>query len=185
MFLRTDRLLLRPAWHEDAQPLYDAINDEAIITNLARAPWPYTLDDAHSFIAIKPNMIAPNFMVFRITYSAPELIGSCGLVQHDEVVELGYWIARSHWGHGYASEAAQAVMNAALSLGHDMLHAGYFADNPASGNVLRKCGFVQRGPIRQIYSLGRSKKADFIPMIADNISPAASAHIIIGSNSES
>lgn len=169
MFLRTDRLLLRPAWHEDAQPLYNAINDEAIITNLARAPWPYTLNDAHCFIAIKPNMIAPNFMVFCMTYGTPELIGSCGLTKHDGVIEMGYWIARSHWGRGYASEAAMAVMKAALSIGHDTLYAGYFADNPASGNVLRKCGFTHRGPTRQIFSLGRNKKADFIPMIVKGL----------------
>lgn len=176
MFLQTDRLLLRPAWPEDAQSLYDAINDKAIITNLARAPWPYTLDDAHQFIGIKSNVRAPNFMVLCHIGGSPKLIGSCGLTEHDGVIELGYWIARSYWGQGYASEAALAVMKAALGLGHNILHAGYFADNPASGHVLHKCGFVQRSTMRQVFSRGRNKKADFIPMIADNLANVLAHH---------
>ncbi|HEX8257817.1 MAG TPA: GNAT family N-acetyltransferase, partial [Allosphingosinicella sp.] len=40
MFARTDRLLLRPGWAEDAPALYAAIADEAIVRNLASAPWP-------------------------------------------------------------------------------------------------------------------------------------------------
>ena len=51
MFARTERLLLRPAWSEDAAALAAAIGDEAIVRNLATAPWPYALEHAESFIA--------------------------------------------------------------------------------------------------------------------------------------
>lgn len=169
MFGITERLLLRPAWSEDARPLFEAINDEAIIRNLARVPWPYSIDDAHNFIAIKPNPTVPNFMLLRCRDGISELIGSCGLAKYHGKIELGYWIARQHWGAGYATEAANAVMRIAASLGHSKLNAGYFADNPASGRVLRKNGFVQSGPIRQEFSLGRNCKSDFIPMIADDL----------------
>ena len=40
MFHVTERLLLRPAWPEDAEALLGGIADEAIVRNLASAPWP-------------------------------------------------------------------------------------------------------------------------------------------------
>jgi RimJ/RimL family protein N-acetyltransferase len=50
MFARTERLLLRPGWLEDAPALFQGIRDEAIVRNLASAPWPYTLPDAEAFL---------------------------------------------------------------------------------------------------------------------------------------
>ena len=41
MFARTERLLLRPGWAEDAPALARAIADEQVVRNLATAPWPY------------------------------------------------------------------------------------------------------------------------------------------------
>jgi hypothetical protein len=46
MFARTERLLLRPGWAEDAPALRQAIADEMVVRNLAVAPWPYSLRDA-------------------------------------------------------------------------------------------------------------------------------------------
>ena len=51
MFLRTQRLFLRPAWPEDAPELTRAIGQEAIVRMLARVPWPYAEEDALSWIA--------------------------------------------------------------------------------------------------------------------------------------
>lgn len=172
MFARTDRLLLRPVWNEDAAALAKAISDEAIVRNLAMAPWPYTIEDATEFVKIERSLMTPNFMVMRRTHAAPELIGSCGLLSRNGTIEIGYWIARNHWGLGYASEAARAVLEFAYSLGHNQIHAGYFADNPASGNVLRKLGFVQFGPIRRTFSKGRGEKTDLIPMLIKDLGKA-------------
>ena len=43
MFARTPRLLLRPGFPEDAPALVAAIADQAIVRNLATAPWPYRM----------------------------------------------------------------------------------------------------------------------------------------------
>ena len=51
MFARTERLLLRPGWAEDAPALARAIGDEMIVRNLAVVPWPYSLRDAEAFLA--------------------------------------------------------------------------------------------------------------------------------------
>jgi len=61
-------------------------------------------------------------------------------------VELGYWIARMHWNRGYALEAGQHMVQIARTkLKLIELSAGYFIDNPASGRVLEKLGFVPAG----------------------------------------
>src|SRR4029453_3588759 len=51
MFARTERLLLRPGWAEDAPALARAIADEQVVRNLATAPWPFALEDAEAFLA--------------------------------------------------------------------------------------------------------------------------------------
>jgi RimJ/RimL family protein N-acetyltransferase len=157
MFARTERLLLRPSWPEDAAAVYRAVADEGIVRNLASAPWPYTPADAACFVGLEPRTMYPNFMLMLRTDGAPKLIGSCGIAELQGDVELGYWVAREHWGHGFAAEAAKAVVGVAKALGHKKLVAGHFTDNPASGRVLRKIGFRPLGRIEHRYSAGRGQ----------------------------
>jgi RimJ/RimL family protein N-acetyltransferase len=155
MFARTERLLLRPIWPEDASALYDAVADEAVVRNLASAPWPYTRSDADNFAALRHHEMFPNFMLMLRTNGAPKLIGGCRLIEQNDIAELGYWIARPYWGQGFASEAAKAVVGIAKALGHHKLIASHFIDNPASGRVLHKIGFRASGKIESRYSKGR------------------------------
>lgn len=157
MFARTERLLLRPIWPEDAAALHRAIADEGIVRNLARAPWPYTAADAEDFAAIEHSHMLPNFMLMLRTDGAPQLIGSCGLGDCEGETELGYWISRHYWGQGFAAEAAKAVVGVAKALGHRKLVASHMIDNPASGRVLRKVGFKPLGMVKQRYSAGRGQ----------------------------
>jgi len=146
MFARTERLLLRPGWAEDAPALAAAIADEMIVRNLATAPWPYRLRDAEAFLAQPRDPVLPSFLVFERTGGAPNLVGSCGLGRRPSgAVELGYWIARSYWGRGYATEAATALVDIATALGLTQLEGSHFLDNPASARVLEKLGFEPLG----------------------------------------
>jgi RimJ/RimL family protein N-acetyltransferase len=59
---------------------------------------------------------------------------------------LGYWIGRSHWGRGYATEAVAALADYAFrTYPQDRIGAGVFEDNPASRRVLEKLGFSRAG----------------------------------------
>ncbi|WP_417613682.1 GNAT family N-acetyltransferase [Parasphingorhabdus sp.] len=159
MFAVTTRLLLRPGWPEDAGALFNAINDEAIVRNLASAPWPYKRSDAEEFLATPRPQLQPNFLIFRSNGQPPELLGSIGFGHDDDGhLELGYWIARDHWGKGYASEAGRAVLDIARSLGHAEMRAEHFSDNPASGKVLRKLGFRPTGRTVSRFSRGRGQE---------------------------
>ena len=161
MFARTKRLLLRPGWAQDAPALFRAIADEGIVRNLASAPWPYRPEDAEAFLAAERKPHEPSMLIFRRTAADPELIGSIGFGRGtDGEREFGYWIARAHWGRGYATEAGRAVIDIARKgLRLPNLSAGHFTDNPASGRVLEKLGFRPIGRIAARYSAGRGAAA--------------------------
>src|SRR3712207_1681309 len=161
MFVRTERLLLRPGWSQDAPALFKAIADERIVRNLATAPWPYRPGDAEAFLATERKASEPSLLIFRRTQESPELIGAVGFGRKPGGgIEFGYWIARHHWGRGYATEAGRAVLAAARdSLRLKRLDAGHFLDNPASGRVLEKLGFRPLGKIVPRYSAGRGEAA--------------------------
>lgn len=158
MFIRSERLFLRPGWPEDWEELLARIADEAVVRNLAQAPWPYTADDARAFLKMPAAPLCPNFLVTVPTGTAPApIIGGIGLMHGETGTELGYWIAPGHWGQGYATEAVRAVLGLASTLGHRRISAGPFTDNPASARVLRKSGFRPTGEVRACYSRARGR----------------------------
>ena len=74
-----------------------------------------------------------------------EHVGCCGLRPYDlakGVLELGCHVRRTHWRHGYAQEAARAVIGYAFeSLGASALFAGHNPANESSRQLLSKLGF--------------------------------------------
>jgi RimJ/RimL family protein N-acetyltransferase len=159
MFIRSERLFLRPGWPEEWEELLTLLDDEGVVRNLARAPWPYTAEDAKSFAARQPDRELPSFFVTLPGSEGARLIGCVGLGRDGDEAELGYWIGRPYWGQGYATEAARALLSLAKVLGHKRLVAAHFVDNPASGRVLRKLGFCPTGAVRNRFSLGRGGEA--------------------------
>lgn len=162
MFHVTQRLLLRPAWPEDAEALFGGIADKGVVRNLARAPWPYLPAHAREFVMRGQDPRTPSFLLTLPGNDGSRIIGSAGLGECAEGVELGYWIARPYWGQGYATEAARGVIEVARLLGYGHLSAGHFTDNPASGRVLRKLGFRPTGKVAPRHSCGRGEEAECV-----------------------
>lgn len=159
MFARTQRLLLRPGFPEDAPALASAIGDERVVRNLARVPWPYGLSAAVDFLGLPADPHLPSLLITERTDSASLLVGGCGLQRRDSgSVELGFWVARPHWGRGIATEAARAVVSIARALRLPALEAAHFLDNPASGRVLEKLGFQPSGIIAPRLCLARGEQ---------------------------
>ena len=161
MFHRSDRLLLRPIWPEDWQGVFSGIADEGVVRNLARAPWPYSEQDARDFTkrALAPN--EPRFLITRARDAC--VVGCIGLDLNDQeypdAIEIGYWIARPFWGQGFATEAGRAVLSIAHTLGYRRVVGSHFLDNPASGRVLEKLGFEPTGRVVERHSCGRGEQA--------------------------
>src|SRR5690606_30161756 len=99
MFLRTERLFLRPAWLEDAPEVARAIGHEPVVRMLARVPWPYREDHARAWIESQRD---PYLMSLLVTLpdEGGRITGVCGLHREDGEVEVGYWITPADWGQG-------------------------------------------------------------------------------------
>ncbi|QDX27922.1 GNAT family N-acetyltransferase [Sphingomonas suaedae] len=159
MFARTQRLMLRPGWAEDAPDLARAIAFEEVVRNLGRAPWPYALGDAKAFLADQASVASgsgASFLICAFDHGVSRIVGGIGFGPYDdEPHEFGYWITPDAWGRGFATEAGRAVIDIARTLRVPRLSAGHYVDNPASGRVLRKLGFQPTGRVVPRYARGR------------------------------
>ena len=76
------------------------------------------------------------------------MLGSIGLTltpAHAKA-DLGYWVGLPYWNQGYATEAAQAVVDYGFrTLGLNRVSAHHMAINPASGRVMEKIGMTREG----------------------------------------
>lgn len=129
--LQTPRLTLRAPRTQDAQSIVAGLNDLDVSRWLIPVPFPYTMADAHEFIADHAHR-GESFLIWQ----GDRLVGCVGAG-----ARLGYWIAREFWGRGLASEAAAAVVARYFSQWHDALYSGYLQDNARSRRVLAKLGF--------------------------------------------
>jgi RimJ/RimL family protein N-acetyltransferase len=154
MFMRTQRLFLRPAWPEDARELTAAIAHESVVRMLSRVPWPYREADARAYIEREKNPRLPSLLI-TLPSAGGRIVGGIGL--HDEAGEaaVGYWVTPDAWGCGIASEALCGFVALARLCGHARLVGYHAADNPASGRVLLRGGFQPTGRTRTFPSLGR------------------------------
>jgi len=163
MFFRSERLFLRPGWPEDSGDLYRAVNDAEIARNLAQVPWPYSLDDARTYASLPQDPRYPHFLITLPDGGAGRTIGTVSLMRGcGGRTDLGYWVARAHWGRGIATEAVRAALTLARTLRHTTIYAAHFHDNPASGRVLRKAGFRPTGAVEQCFSRARGEAVSAI-----------------------
>ncbi len=141
--LTTPRLTLRPLRRGDGVRLQALCGNWNVARMLAVVPHPYPDGLAETWIEEQTaRWQSDAAYVFAITL-AEELIGVIGIEREDDgPYDLGYWLGEAWWGQGYVSEAAARVIRFAFeNLQIEKLTASYFADNPASGRIQKKCGF--------------------------------------------
>jgi len=152
--LTTERLFLRAFTPTDAPDLQRLLNTREVALNTLRIPFPYPDGEAERWIATHEDpQQQKSDHVFAVTLqSTQKLIGTVGLhvkADHDHA-EIGYWIGVPYWGHGYATEAAGAVVRFGFeTLALNRIFAMHFARNPASGRVLEKIGMRHEGTLRR------------------------------------
>lgn len=142
--LDTERLFLREFIIDDAQLLID-LNSNLNVTR-------YTGDGPVESVAkakeILENIIFPQYKNKMGRWavqlkSTNEFIGWCGLKFIEELneIDLGYRFFEKHWGKGYATESAKAVLNYGFNtLGLQEVVARAAIDNTNSVKVLEKVG---------------------------------------------
>ncbi|UYN98614.1 MAG: GNAT family N-acetyltransferase [Devosia sp.] len=138
--LRTSRLILRPARPDDAPSYALGVGDYDVARWLSALPFPYSLPMASDWLRQVPEP-TPERALFIIEHPRRGLIGCVTLLD-----ELGFWLARPHWGRGYVTEAAGALIDwhfAATAA--DAIACSAQAGNLASLRVQAKLGFVETG----------------------------------------
>ena len=152
---------------DDAADIARLAGDPIVAQMTGYIPTPYPVLAAQMWLLIKEvrraNPLLPRrgrHFTIR-TGKADRLIGSIAVVEkkRETHYEIGYWIARSSWGNGYATEAVQAILKWGRSnIGIGRLEAGFFEDNPASGRVLEQSGFEFTGESEWMFSVARGTK---------------------------
>lgn len=143
--LATERLSLRRPNDGDVDAIVSIVGDWEVARRLGRVPHPYGPADARFFL----QHVVPTEWVWAVALKGSDtLVGAIGLTPEEgaDTAELGYWLTPALWGQGVTTEAARAVVSYGFeNLGLSVLTSGYFDDNPASGQVLCKLGFVEAG----------------------------------------
>lgn len=167
MFIRTQRLFLRPGWPEDLDELLEVLSDDSVVRSIGVSPLPRSVPELRNYLSRPREPSLPHFFINLRDDDGARLIGGVGLARSGPDVELGYWLAPSHRGRGYATEAVSAVLEQAPMLGHAQIVAAHFADNAASARVLEQAGFKPTGETRLRHSAGRGGEAPARIYMAD------------------
>jgi RimJ/RimL family protein N-acetyltransferase len=151
MYLTTPRLTLREFRPDDWQAVWQYQNDPRYLRYYAWTERP--AEDVQKFVemfvawqAEQPRRKRQLALVLTAT---GQLIGNCGIRMDSadaREADIGYELAPEHWGNGYATEAARALVRFGFEeLGLHRIWSWCIADNSASAHVLRKIGMREEG----------------------------------------
>jgi RimJ/RimL family protein N-acetyltransferase len=158
--LETERLLLRRPTLADVKAITHLANDRRIAENTRRLPHPYLRDHAVDFVRGIANQHRETVFLIESDYTP---IGMVGIDwRQPERPELGYWLGVEYWGQGFATEAARAAIDFTFEeFDIEVIKSGARVANPASRNVLEKCGFQWSGvELHRFEALGSSTPVD-------------------------
>jgi len=152
--LHTARLRLRPFDDSDAHALFALHSNAYVLRYWDAPPWSERLR-AEQFITacreIAEAGTGTRLAVERDSDGA--FIGWCSLTRWNpeyRSASMGYCFDDAAWGHGFATEAARAILQWAFdTLDMNRVQAETDTRNAASARVLEKLGFVREGMLRE------------------------------------
>jgi RimJ/RimL family protein N-acetyltransferase len=161
--LATDRLSLRPWREDDADFAFDLYSRWDVVRFLGRTPAVLTEraeavrriarlraleDDVRAFrlVELADGTPVGTVMLQPIPASGPEPLRPSG------DTEIGWHFHPDHWGHGYAAEAAGALLAAAL-VDLPRVIAVTYPENAASQRVCERIGMRRLGPTDAYYNV--------------------------------
>jgi RimJ/RimL family protein N-acetyltransferase len=158
--LETERLMLRRPTLADVKAIARLADDRRIAENTRRLPHPYSQDHAIEFVRGTAGDDRSTAFLIENSHTP---IGMVGVDWREpEAPELGYWLGVEHWGRGFGTEAARAVIDFTFEeFDVEQLMAGARVTNPSSRNILEKCGFQWSGvELHRFEALGSSTPVD-------------------------
>ncbi len=150
MTLETERLTFRRWQDADADILFEYASDPELGP---RAGWPphQSVEESHTIIR---DVFGGDTMWAIVLKETSKIVGCIGYLPHgmsnipigEAEAEVGYWIARPYWNQDICTEALRWLIGYCFNTMHfTALWGDFFVDNPASGRVMEKCGFIDTG----------------------------------------
>ena len=145
--LETERVILRPLAVEDAQNIFDRWTSDDRVSKYVRWCTHSSVEDTKGWLQVTQGSMDSD-KVYDWGFCLKEdgyLFGSGGIFYNDEekCFEVGYNIMHKYWNQGYTTEIVKAILEfAEKELGIKEFVAWHAKENPASGAVLKKCGFI-------------------------------------------
>jgi len=155
--IHTQRLMLRPFDEQDCEAMLRIQSNPPMTRYTPDEPWK-DIDDAYNFLNFAKSLYNDEAIIEGFRYffavverNSMEVIGYCGLggPEFDRTItELFYSIDVDHWGRGYATETANALLKYGFNeLNLDKIVGFAEEDNIASLRVLEKVGLKRKKSI--------------------------------------
>lgn len=157
--LTTSRLVLRDVRDHDVDAVFEMESDPVAMRYWSRPPMQ---DRAEAVAAVErsktffPDRVGLRWIIARA--SDDLMLGHASVFSFSEQsarAEIGYGLARRHWGQGFMHETLVAVVDYAFGpLGLRRLEADTHPDNAASIRALERLGFAREGLLRERWQVG-------------------------------
>ena len=151
--IETERLIIRTFVADDGPRWVDLVSDPEVRRFLPASP-PPSLERFHTVLADRLAMeSAIGYSMWAVDDRATgSFLGQCGIRPIDEgngpEIDLAYHFFPATWGHGYATEAAIAVLDHGLHvLGLERIVAVVVPENTGSWRVMEKAGMRYIGEV--------------------------------------
>lgn len=155
--LRTARLQLRFIDSGDAEAIFAIHSDPETMRYFSTTAWD-DIAQAHEHVASTRRAYDDGSALRLAIVLAGEVIGSItlyGFDRRNQRSEIGYILARRHWGRRYMQEALAAMIGHAFGpLQLHRLEADIHPDNMASARLLQSQHFQREGHLRERWFVG-------------------------------
>lgn len=147
----TERLMLRGPVVSDAPSIAGLASDINVAGMTTCMAHPYGLTDADAWVRRAQACDWRTEAMWVIEHRSFGVVGMLGFDHKRSLrTEIGYALGRPFWNRGYATEAVRGALRwVKRDWRKSVVVAGHFADNPASGQVLCKAGFLYTGDVER------------------------------------
>ena len=152
--IKTGRLLLRKIVESDAEDMFVWMGDPEVCRYERWEPHPnaaYTrgfIKHVHQYDSDRRYQWGIELTNRLIGY-----VVAVNVDDYDQKAAVGYCLSREFWSQGYTTEAVRAVVHFIFTeVGLNRLEASHSVNNPASGRVLEKSGFMLEGIAKEYYN---------------------------------
>ncbi len=156
MIIDGKRIILRSWEYEDIQDLVEGLNNINVSKWLASVPYPYTENDAKSFIEHTKKSDERDYIALAIVLKENnKVIGGTeirNINKKDGTASGGIWLNEKYQKNGYGTEAFSTKIKHSFDvLGLRRMENGYFSNNEKSKKMQEKLGYKVEGVKRKKY----------------------------------